>query len=94
MYTEITISKSGFGDKLSSNMIEQIAKHELGHALGLGEAHFNGDVMSPTLNEGTNYISQCDINEVEANHIKTANNYNENNIQHDSSNCSQLKEDL
>jgi len=46
----ITISKSAFGDKLSSDMTTQIAKHELGHALGLGHANFNGDLMSPTLN--------------------------------------------
>jgi hypothetical protein len=52
-----TISKSAFGDKLSSDMIEQITKHELGHALGLGKANFNGDVMSPAINDESKHVS-------------------------------------
>lgn len=87
----ITISKSAFGDKLSSDMTKQIAKHELGHALGLGHANFNGDLMSPTLNNELDFISKCDVNAVlEANHMLTDNNANnqDNNISHNSFSCS------
>ncbi|MGB0028487.1 MAG: matrixin family metalloprotease [Nitrososphaeraceae archaeon] len=65
-----TISKSIFGDKLDFGTTEQIAKHELGHALGLGHANFNGDLMSPTLNDESTSISKCDIDAVlDANHM-------------------------
>jgi Matrixin len=87
----ITISKSAFGDKLSSDMTTQIAKHELGHALGLGHANFNGDLMSPTLNNELDFISKCDVNAVlGANHMLTDNNDNNQgkNILHNSFSCS------
>jgi hypothetical protein len=77
-----TISKSVFGDKLSFDVTKQIAKHELGHALGLGHANFNGDLMSATLNNESDSISQCDINAaLEANHLLTENNNHSNNIE-------------
>jgi len=54
-----------------SNNIEQIAEHEMGHALGLGHANFVGDLMFPIANFQTGGISQCDVSAVfEANHLK------------------------
>jgi predicted Zn-dependent protease len=65
-----TVSKSVFGEKLDLDTTEQIAKHELGHALGLGHANFTGDLMSPTLNDESRSISNCDIDAVlNANHM-------------------------
>ena len=54
-----------------SNNIEQIAEHEMGHALGLGHANFVGDLMFPIANFQTGSISQCDVSAVlDANHLK------------------------
>jgi len=54
-----------------SNNIEQIAEHEIGHALGLGHANFVGDLMFPIANFQTGSISQCDVSAVlDANHLK------------------------
>lgn len=81
-----TISKSIFGNKLDYATTEQIARHELGHALGLGHANFSGDLMSPTLNDESESISKCDINAVLiANHIS---NDNGGRISADSFRCS------
>lgn len=41
--------------------IEQIAKHEVGHALGLRHANFDGDLMSPVVNPVPGPMSACDI---------------------------------
>jgi hypothetical protein len=52
--------------------IEQIAKHELGHALGLRHANFDGDVMSPIVNPVPGPLSACDLAGVtEANRWQT-----------------------
>ena len=62
---KITISedviKSGFDDYL----IEQIAKHELGHALGLGHANNERSLMANlVLEDKTNNVSDCEISGV------------------------------
>lgn len=65
----LTISGKAFGDPNNAATITQITKHELGHALGLGHANFDGDLMSTTVQGGTNVISACDIEGVkQANH--------------------------
>jgi hypothetical protein len=62
---KITISEdvitSGFDDYL----IEQIAKHELGHALGLGHANNEQSLMANlVLEDKTNNVSECEISGV------------------------------
>jgi predicted Zn-dependent protease len=55
-----------------SGAIEQITKHEVGHALGLRHANFDGDVMSPIVNPVAGPLSACDITGVsEANRWQT-----------------------
>ncbi|HWO70901.1 MAG TPA: matrixin family metalloprotease, partial [Actinomycetota bacterium] len=65
----LTISGSAFGDPNNETTIEQITKHEEGHALGADHANFDGDLMSTTVSGGSSEISPCDIAAVrEANH--------------------------
>jgi hypothetical protein len=68
---QTTISKNAFGSKFDTKMIEQIAKHEMGHALGLGHANFAGNLMTAQINDGAGTISDCEIKAVnEANQWK------------------------
>ena len=71
-HVKITIPTNTLGMSFDlSNNIEQIAEHEMGHALGLGHANFVGDLMFPIANFQTGGISQCDVSAVlEANHLK------------------------
>jgi hypothetical protein len=73
-HVQITIPTNTLGISFDlSNNIEQIAEHEMGHALGLGHANFVGDLMFPIANFQTGSISQCDVSAVlEANHLKMA----------------------
>ena len=68
-----------FGVQYSSQKLEEITVHEMGHALGLGHANFAGDLMSQTLsNEHTVNISECDVTGVlYANQWKLMNNGSE-----------------
>ena len=71
-HVKITIPTNTLGISFDlSNNIEQIAEHEIGHALGLGHANFVGDLMFPIANFQTGSISQCDVSAVlDANHLK------------------------
>lgn len=52
--------------------VEQITKHEVGHALGLRHANFEGDLMSPIVNPVPGPMSACDVGGVvEANRWQT-----------------------
>jgi hypothetical protein len=47
------------------DIIEQIAKHGLGHALGLGHANYDGSLMADlVIEDKTATISECEINGV------------------------------
>jgi hypothetical protein len=63
-YVEMTISKSAFGTDFDTKTVEQIAKHEMGHALGLGHANFEGNLMTELVNDGTETIDDCEIKSV------------------------------
>jgi predicted Zn-dependent protease len=65
-HVDITISTKALGNSISSSELESIAKHEIGHAYGIGHTNFIGDLMSPVLTPSTNTnIFQCDINAIE-----------------------------
>ena len=62
--SHIIISKESFDKKFSQIQIEQIAKHELGHVLGLNHANFNGNLMTNQVNTASAIISPCVIEAV------------------------------
>jgi predicted Zn-dependent protease len=65
-HVDMTISTKALGNSIDSSELESIAKHEIGHAYGLGHTDFGSDLMSPILTgSGNTDISQCDINAVE-----------------------------
>jgi hypothetical protein len=65
-----------FAVQYDPQKLKEIATHELGHALGLGQADFDSDLMSERLNsDETMTISQCDVNGIlQANQWKLVNN--------------------
>jgi Matrixin len=65
-----------FGVQYSSDKLKEIAIHEMGHALGLGHANFDADIMSQRLSSDEILnISKCDINgKLQANYWKLINN--------------------
>jgi hypothetical protein len=57
--------------KFDEGIVEQTVKHEMGHALGLGHAKFDGNLMAEKINDGTGRITECEINAViQANYWK------------------------
>jgi Matrixin len=72
---KITINKKVQGYEFDAKTIGQIAKHEMGHALGLGHANFDNNLMAERVNHGTGFVSECEIKAViEANYWKLGQN--------------------
>ena len=58
---KVEIGVDGGPSPVNAGAIEQITKHELGHALGLGHANWEGDLMSPLVQPTPAPIPGCDI---------------------------------
>jgi hypothetical protein len=72
-----TLDNSGFIDKVQiivyrgtseyefdEDIIQRIVEHEMGHALGLGHANFDGNLMAEKVNDGTENVSECETKAV------------------------------
>jgi hypothetical protein len=60
----VEIGIDGGPSPVNAGAIEEIAKHEFGHALGIGHATWDGDLMSPLVNPTPAPIPPCDVNAV------------------------------
>ena len=71
-HVEISISKKSNGRTLDPSVLDHIAKHEFGHALGLGHAHFPNSIMYPDVDEILTEISAWELDSVVyANHLNS-----------------------
>jgi predicted Zn-dependent protease len=53
---KISINEVVQGYEFDAATIGEIAKHEMGHALGLGHANFDGNLMAAKINDGTETV--------------------------------------
>ncbi len=63
LMSQITIYDA---DKLTTQEIATIVRHEFGHALGLAHSTATEDLMAPTIQTGYPYISGCDVDALRA----------------------------
>jgi hypothetical protein len=63
-HVEISISKKSYGVTLDKPTLEHVAKHEFGHALGIGHAEFENSLMSPNVDELITKMSACELESV------------------------------
>jgi hypothetical protein len=63
-HVEISISKKSYGVTLDKSTLEHVAKHEFGHALGVGHAEFKNTLMSPNVDELVTKMSACELESV------------------------------
>ena len=61
---KVEIEIQGGAAPANTGGLLQISKHEFGHALGLGHANFDNDLMSPLVQPTPAPIPVCDINAV------------------------------
>jgi Matrixin len=50
--------------EFDEDIIQRIVEHEMGHALGLGHANFDGNLMAEKVNDGTENVSECEVKAV------------------------------
>jgi predicted Zn-dependent protease len=58
----VTIYERGFPFEFSDDQIEQIAKHDIGHVLGVGHANFDNTLMSTRVHYGPKYWRNFNLN--------------------------------
>jgi hypothetical protein len=86
---EIIMNKGVQDYEFDTKTIGQVAKHEMSHALGLGHANFDGNLMAEKINDRTAIVSDCETKAlIEANfwklgesehNVDSEPNYPENN---------------
>jgi predicted Zn-dependent protease len=61
---QITVYRGTSEYTFDEDIIQRIVEHEMGHALGLGHANFDGNLMAEKVNDGTENVSECEVKAV------------------------------